>query len=148
MTYSFFFSHLDVLDHAAKEEEARGNQQGAIELRNHEQLAAGLDERQGALLRQVAAECLQAVGATDEEIQKGLEAFREEHPDGAFVQAQLPPELQALWQQRIDIIERQIRRLQSLLGDEGFHKLDSYIRANFAPVVVELGQDAAEGGVQ
>ena len=62
--------------------------------------------------------------------------------------ARSPPELQALWQQRIAIIERQIRRLQSLLGDEGFHKLDSYIRANFVPVVVEPGQGTAEGGVQ
>jgi hypothetical protein len=148
VTYSFFFSHLDALDRAAAEEEARGNPQAAIDWRNHEQLAAGLDARQGALLKQVAAECLAAVEDKDAEIEKGLQAFRDEHPDGAFVTAQLPPELQALWQQRIATIERQIRRLQSLLGDEGFHKLDSYIRANFAPVVVEPGQGAAEGGVQ
>jgi hypothetical protein len=148
VTYSFFFSHLDSLDRAAAEEEASGNLQVASDWRKHEQLAADLDARQGALLKQVAAECLQAVAAKDEEIQKGLQAFRDEHPDGAFVTAQLPPKLKALWQQRIDIIERQIRRLQSLLGDEGFHKLDSYIRANFVPVVVEPAQDAANGGVQ
>lgn len=148
VTYSFFFSHLDALDRAAAEEEARGNPQAAIDWPHHEQLAAGLDGRQGALLKQVAAECLTAVEAKDAEIEKGLQAFRDEHPDGDFVTAQLPPELQALWQQRIAVIERQVRRLQSLLGDEGFHKLDSYIRANFAPVVVELGRGAAEGGVQ
>jgi hypothetical protein len=147
-TYWFFFSHLDSLDRAAAEEEAHGNLQTAIDWRHHEQLAADLDAKQGALLKQVAAECLQAVAAKDEKIQKGLQAFHDAHPDGSFVTAQLPPELQALWQQRIAIIERQIRRLQSLLGDEGFHKLDSYIRANFVPVVVEAGQDAAEGGVQ
>ena len=148
VTYSFFFSHLAALDHAAAEEEGRGNLQTAIDWRIHEPLAAGLDGRQGALLKQVAAECLAAVEAKDAEIEKGLQAFRADHPEGDFVTAQLPPELKALWQQRIDIVERQIRRLQSLLGDEGFHKLDSYIRANFAPVVVEPGQGAAEGGVR
>lgn len=148
VTYFFFFSHLDALDRAAAEEEARGNLQTAIDWRSHEQLAADLDGRQGALLKQVAAECLTAVAAKDAEIEKGLQAFRNEHPDGGTVTAPPPPELQALWQQRIDVIERQISRLQSLLGDEGFHKLDSYIRANFAPVVVNAGQGAAEGGVQ
>lgn len=147
VTYLFFFSHLDALERAAEEDEARGDLQAAKEWRTHEQLAAGLDERQGALLKQVAAECLEAVEAKDEQIQKGLEAFREEHPNGAHLQAHLPPELKVLWQQRINFIERQIGRLQSLLGDD-FHKLDSYIRANFVPVVVDLGQDAAEGGVQ
>ena len=98
-------------------------------------------------MKQIAAECVAAVEAKDEEIQQGLKAFQEQHPDGAFLQAHLPPELKVLWQQRINVIERQIERLRSLLGDD-FHKLDSYIRANFVPVVVEPRQDAAEGGVR
>src|SRR5262249_2956659 len=146
VTYSFFFSRLDSLDRAGDAEAARGNPTAAAGWRNHEQLAAGLDERQGAALKQVAADCLKAVAAKDAEIQKAVAAFRGQHPDGAYRTAPLTPELLALWQQRIEIFDQQIGRLQSLLGADGFHKLDSYVRANFVPAVVQ--PDAAKGGAQ
>jgi hypothetical protein len=148
VTYLFFFSHLDFLDRAAIKEEAARNPQAAADWRNHEQLAAGLDARQGALLKQVANECLEALKTKDAEIQKAIKAFHEQYPDGAFLKAQIPPELHALWQQRVAIVDGQVDRLRSLLGDEGFRKLDSYVRANFIPTVVQPEAGAEKGGAQ
>jgi hypothetical protein len=148
VTYLFFFSHLDFLDRAADKEDAARNPQAAADWRNHEQLAAGLDARQGALMKQAARECLKAMEAKDAEIQKLIRDFREQHPNGAFLKAQPPPELEALWQQRIAIVDGQVDRLRSLLGDEGFHKLDSYVRANFIPTVVQPDAGAEKGEAQ
>ena len=60
--------------------------------------------------------------------------------------APVPLELDALWQERIEIVDRQIYRLRALLGEERFHALDAYVRASFAPTVVPAG--SAKGGAR
>ena len=149
VTYVFFFGHLEHLDQAADEQVALGNKSAAVEWRTHEQVAAGLQAREGNLLKQVAYDCLQALEDKDLEIQAAVKAFHKQYPDGGFLTAPIPEKLQTLWQERIQIVEQQVGRLRSLLGEERFLALDGYIQSTFVPAVkspVAAGENA--GGAQ
>jgi hypothetical protein len=143
-TYAFFFSHLDHLDREADRQAALGNEPAAKEWRSHEQLAAGLDAQEASLLKQVAYDCNLALQKKDAEIQTSAAAFHA--ASEAEPHAITPPlDLQVLWQDRVQIIHQHIDRLRSLLGEERFRALDSYVLANFAPVQVSPAA-AAKGG--
>jgi hypothetical protein len=153
VTYVFFFGHLEHLDQAADEQVALGNKSAAAQWRTHEQVAAGLEAREGNLLKQVAYDCLQALEDKDVEIQAAVQAFHKQYPDGGFLTAPIPEKLNTLWQERIQIVEQQIGRLRSLLGAERFLALDGYIRSTFVPAIkspAAADATAAEnaGGVQ
>jgi hypothetical protein len=141
VTYSFFFWHLEHLDQTADEQLALGNKSAATEWRTHEQVAAGLEAREGSLMKQVAYDCLQTLEDKDVEIQAAVKAFHKKYPDGGFLTAPIPEELNALWRERIQIVERQVDRLRSLLGEERFLALDGYVKSTFVPAVE---QPAAE----
>jgi hypothetical protein len=134
MNYLFFFWHLDHLDRTADEQAKLGNESAAAAWRSHEQVVSGLEEREGDTLKQVAYDCLEALEKKDAEIQEAVTDFRNQHPDGAYLTAPLPPELHALWQERIQIIDQRIERLRSLLGDERFQVLDKYVQTTFVAV--------------
>lgn len=146
MTYSFFFKHLENLERAADKQAALGNESSAAAWRTHEQLAAGLDASEARVLKEVAHDCIQAVEAKDEKIQALAAALHTQRAGEALLAATTPPELDALWQERIEIIDQQIYRLRALLGEERFLALDSYIRANFTPVVIPSG--SVKGGAR
>lgn len=148
VTYSFFFTHLDNLDRAADKEAALGHEKAAVEWRTHEQLAAGLDAQEARLMKQVAIDCNQLVAEKEAQIRALMDDFRQQHPNGEFLTLPKPQELYVLWQDRLQIIDRHIDQLRSALGEEGFGKLDSYVRANFVPNVVKAGSAAAKGEQQ
>ena len=148
VTYAFFFTHLDNLDRAADKEAALGHEKAAVEWRTHEQSAAGLDAQEARLMKQVAYDCNQLVADKETEIRALMAGFRQQHPNGEFLTLPKPQELYVLWQDRVQIIEQHIDQLRSALGEAGFLKLDSYIRANFAPQVVTPGTGAAKGEQQ
>jgi hypothetical protein len=151
VTYLFFFGHLEHLDQAADEQVALGNKSAAAEWRTHEQTAAGLEAREGSLMKQVAYDCLQALDDKDAEIQAAVKAFHKRYPDGGFLTAPIPEELRALWRERIQIVEQQVGRLRSLLGEERFLALDGYVRSSFVPAVQSPAAATTaetEGGVQ
>jgi hypothetical protein len=145
-TYSFFFSHLDHLDQEADRQAALGNEQAATEWRTYEQLAAGLNAHQGKLLKQVAHDCNQALEKKDREIRALVKAFRDQHPNGAFLKAPPPPELEVLWQGRLQIIDQHIAQLRSLLGEERFLYLDAYVHSAFASDQVSRVTAPVKGG--
>jgi hypothetical protein len=144
-TYAFFFSHLDHLDREADRQAALGNEPAAKEWRSHEQLAAGLDAQEASLLKQVAYDCNLALRKKDAEIQTSAAAFHAASKAESHT-ATPPLDLQVLWQDRVQIIHQHIDRLRSLLGEERFRALDSYVLANFAPVQVSPAAAAAKGG--
>lgn len=134
--YSFFFSHLDHLYREGDKQEALGNKTAATVWRTHEQLAAGLTTQEGNSLKQVADDCNQALTKKDAEIREAADAFHKKYPNAVPKTAQIPPELQILRKDRIQIITQHIDQLQSLLGKDRFLALDSYIHATFFPVTV------------
>jgi hypothetical protein len=146
MTYSFFFKHLENLERTADKQAALGNESSAAAWRTHEQLAAGLDASEAGALKEVAHDCIQAVEAKDAEIQTMATALHARQSGEALVTAAAPPDLEALWQERIEIVDQQVHRLRALLGEERFLALDSYIRARFTPVVVPSG--SVKGGAR
>ena len=147
VTYLFFFGHLEHLDQAADEQVALGNKSAAAQWRTHEQVAAGLEAREGNLLKQVAYDCLRTLEDKDAEIQAAVKAFHKRYPDGGFLTAPIPEELRALWRERIQIVERQVDRLRSLLGEERFLALDGYIQSAFVPAIKSPAAENA-GGVR
>jgi hypothetical protein len=144
MTYSFFFKHLENLDRVADQKEALGNESSAAAWRTHEQLAAGLDAEEAGMLKEVAHDCNQAVEEKDAEIRAMATALHARQSGEALVTAAAPPDLDALWQERIEIVDQQVHRLRALLGEERFLSLDSYVRTSFAPVVVPAGSTKGE----
>lgn len=148
-TYSFFFWHLGQLDQMADEQEALGNAEAAKAWRTYEQLASGLDAREGEVLRRVARRCVQALAAKDAEIQAAVGAIRAQHPKGDLATVAVPAELQALWDERVQIVQERIDHLRALLGEERFQVLDHYVQTSFVPTVKPATAGGeTQGGVQ
>jgi hypothetical protein len=134
VTYHFFFFHVENLDRVAAEEDAKGKEGG--KWRTHDQRAAGLSEEEGKILHQKAHDCNQEVNNTDAKLQARVRDFHGQIPNEQIHDIASLPELDQLWQQRIQIINSYVDRLRSMLGEESFQKLDSYVRSNFQPVKV------------
>src|SRR5437660_12724905 len=135
VTYHFFFLHVENLDKVAAEEEAKGKE--GAKWRTHDQRAAGLSEEEGKILRQKAHDCNREVNEVDAKFQAGVQDFHGQVPNEQVRKVTPLPELDQLLQQRIQIINSSVDRLRSMLGEESFQKLDSYVRSNFQPVAVQ-----------
>src|SRR5262245_25001962 len=72
--FLFFFQHLANLDAAADAAEAAGNPPDASSWRSLDQRAAGLTDQEGAILKQVAYGCNQALRDHDAEVQAAAAA--------------------------------------------------------------------------
>jgi len=144
VAYEFFFSHLNHLDKEADRQTALGNEAAAKLWRSHEQLAAGLDAQEANALKNVAFDCNKSLAKKDTEIRIVAKAFQQANATQGSRSLTPSSDLQVLWQDRVQIINQHIDRLRSLIGEERFQALDTYIRANFAPIRVFAGLGRSE----
>ncbi len=117
-TYAFFFNRLADLDEAAGDDEAAGLDPNAAEKRQRETRAAGLTEREGTILKEVAFDCNRALAP--------LEAKLQASRDGGLWQ-----EASRLWDERSRIAEPYVVRLRARLGEAAFANLDTYVGDHF-----------------
>ncbi|MFI5119089.1 MAG: CHRD domain-containing protein [Thermoanaerobaculia bacterium] len=117
-TYAFFFSRLADLDESAGDDEAAGLDPDAAEKRQREAHAAGLTEREGAILKEVAFDCNRALAPLDAKIR-------------ASVNNSPWLESSQLWQERSGIAEPCVVRLRARLGEAAFANLDTYVGDHF-----------------
>jgi hypothetical protein len=132
--YRFFFLNIGLLEDAADRDERRGDTRRASLWRTHEQRAANLTETEGAMVKQVAFECNQAVKDEDAKIQAEISDFRAQARGDRSVPP--PPEFVTLGDERKAIINAHIDKLREILGDSSFQKLDSYVHSAFRPQMI------------
>jgi len=124
--FLFFFQHLASLDAAADSAEAEGNP-NASQWRRHEQLAAGLTDEQGEILKEVAYGCNQALQDHDAELQAS----------GTI------PADQSVGTR--EIVSAAVDELRSRLGEEAFQTLASYVHATFGPEIELVSSSPGPG---
>lgn len=132
IVYRQFFQHLMALkDRADGVERKGGDGRG---LRAYFKDKAKLNDDQGRVLDQVAADCQRDVAKLDTRAKKIIDAYRAQFPKGRATNSQnlppLPPELQSLQQQRDMTILHARKRLQNALGETAFHQLDDFIKVD------------------
>ncbi len=92
----------------------------------------GLDEAQAKILEAIAVQCEKDVAAQDAKAKVIINAFRAQHPFGIVNKtlpiAPPPPELDSLWQQRIQIILAARDQLRNQLGEGAFGKFDQALK--------------------
>ncbi len=137
--YRLYFQHLETLDAFAARLEAAGREGGAW--RTHEQQAVGLSEEDGASLKQVAHDCLQAVRAVDARAKDVATSFRAANPNGAFRTLPPPPELAELQDEQTATLSGCMDRLRTALGEDTFQHLDSYIQTRFGASVTQTTEN-------
>lgn len=134
--YLIYFRHLANLDQVAAQREAEGKEGGGW--RSHEQRAAGLNEDEGKVLKQVAYDCIQAVTEVDKKIQNVIANFHAQRPQGEYLRVPPPQELTQLEEEKTQIINAHIEQLESRLGEDAFKKLTAHVSNNFKPSVKQL----------
>lgn len=127
--YEVFFNNMFVLDQVADQDDKNGDHQGAALWRTHDQRAAGLNDAEGQIIKEVMLDCNRAVKAQDEKLRDALRKFRLR--TGGDITAPVPPEMYQIHDERIAIIKAHIDQLRVALGQSSFQKLDTYIRAEF-----------------
>ncbi len=139
--YRFFFLNMALLEDAAARDEHNGKPQNAALWRTHEQRAASLSEAEGAMVKELAFQCNQAVKDEDTKIQTAISNFRSQTGGDRTVPP--PPELLAMGDERKAIINAHIDKIHEVLGESSFQKLDSYVHAAFKPQVITLPKPAS-----
>jgi hypothetical protein len=115
--FHFFFQHLVNLDAAADAAEAADNTLDASAWRTLDQVAAGLTEQEGTILKGVAYGCIQALQDHDTGVQARPIPGGDE-----------PPE-------RMQIVSAAIDQLRTQLGEDVYQTLASYVQETFGPDV-------------
>jgi hypothetical protein len=127
--FELFFNNMGALNQAADHDDKAGDHISAAAWRRYDQEAAGLNDAEGQILREIVLDCLRALKEQDAKIRAGGEKFRAQLKPGAPIQ--IPPELVQLGEDRKKIVSDHIEKLREALGDASFNKLDTYIHATF-----------------
>ena len=130
VAYQHIFRHLLMLKQKSDDAQKAGKDRS--ELRHLVRKEAGLDEAQGKLLEAAATQCEAEVAEQDAKARVVINRFRAKFPFGIVPKgAQLPPpppELAQMQQERNQIILLARDQLRNVLGEEGFAKLDAYVK--------------------
>jgi hypothetical protein len=92
----------------------------------------GLNESEAKMLESIAVQCEKDVAAQDAKAKVIIDAYRAQHPFGIVNKslpiAPAPPELDSMWQQRIQIILAARDQLRNQLGEQAFGKFDQVLK--------------------
>ncbi len=132
--FELFFNNMSVLNQVADKDDKAGDHISAAAWRTHDQRAAGLNDAEGQILREITLDCLRALKEQDAKFQAAAEKFRAQLKPGAPIQ--IPPELVQMDEDRKKIMSDHIERLREALGDASFNKLDTYVHSSFHAEVI------------
>jgi hypothetical protein len=136
--YETLFDNMATLDRIAEQDDRQGKHEMAALWRTHDQRAAGLNETEGEILKEVALDCHQAIQQQNAKINALLQKLDAQRVPGVRVQP--PPELIQMNQDRTAIIQAHIEKLREALGESSFAKLDHYVRSTFHAEVTKPSQ--------
>lgn len=110
-------------------------------LRQLVRLRAGLSEAEGAILETVALQCESDVAAQDAKAKAIIDQFHAQSSRlvNPSFPPQAPPQLDALWQDRNNIVLRARDSLRSQLGEESFSIFDQFVREATSASVTNPG---------
>jgi hypothetical protein len=129
--YRMFFRFLGTIDQLADKLEKEGKLEAADAWRTHAQRGAGLNEQEGALMREIAFDCNKALETSNAELRTAVAGFRVKHPGSDPHEALLSPDLAQLRTDHQQIFASHLDQLKSQLGKSSFQKLDAYVRELF-----------------
>lgn len=148
IVYGQMFRHIKELRKKA-DEEARQGRDGSQFLKLYKQMAK-LDDRQAAVLDQVAAEVNTEVEKLDKRAMKIIGELRARHPDGKLAPGEQPPappaELSQLSAARRDRINEARERLRAIFGEVEFVRFDQFVRERIKPGIRRLGETGSPQG--
>lgn len=148
IVYGQVFRHIKEL-HKKADEEVRQGRDGSQFLKLYKQMAK-LDDRQAALLDQVAAQVNAEVERLDKRAMKIIGELRARHPEGKLAPGEQPPappaELAELSAARRDRINEARERLRAVFGEEEFARFNQFVRERVRPGIRRLGDAGAPQG--
>jgi hypothetical protein len=148
VVYGQVFRHIKELHRKADEEERQGRD--GAQFRGLYKQMAKLDDREAALLDQVAAETNGEIEKLNARAMKIIGDLRAQHPDGKLAPGEQPPappaELAELSAQRRDLILQARERLRSVFGEGEFQRFDKFVQEHLKPGIRRLDNQGAAHG--
>lgn len=132
--FELFFNNMSVLNEVADKDDKAGDHIAAAAWRTHDQMAAGLNDAEGQILREITLDCARILKENDAKIRVLAERDRAQATPGTIIPAS--PEMIQTFEERKKAISDHIERLREALGDASFNKLDTYIHSSFHAEVI------------
>jgi hypothetical protein len=104
-------------------------------MREHDQRSSGLTQNEAALMKQVAFDCNQSLKDKNEKVHSDIDAYRMQHPEQS--RAIPPGEMSQAISDRNEAVTEHIAQLRTMLGEQSFKKLDTYVRILIQPKVMK-----------
>jgi hypothetical protein len=125
---------MSVLNELANKDDKAGDHISAEAWRTHDQRAAGLNDSEGQILREITLDCVRILKENDAKIRALAKRDRAQATPGTIIPAS--PEMIQTFEERKKAISDHIERLREALGDASFNKLDTYIHSSFHAEVI------------
>ena len=132
--FELFFNNMGVLNEVADKDDKAGDHIAAAAWRTHDQIAAGLNDAEGQILREITLDCVRILKENDAKIRALAERDRAQAPPGTLVPAS--PEMIQTFEERKKAINDHIEKLREALGEASFNKLDTYVHSSFHEDVI------------
>jgi len=127
--FELFFNNMSVLNEVADKDDKAGDHITAEAWRTHDQRAAGLNDAEGQILREITLDCVRILKKNDAKIRALAERDRAQAPPGTIIPAS--PEMIQAFEERKKAVSDHIESLREALGDVSFNKLDTYVHSSF-----------------
>jgi uncharacterized protein YdcH (DUF465 family) len=148
VVYGQVFRHIKELHRKADEEERQGRD-GAHFRKLYREMAK-LDDRQAALLDEIAAEADGEIEKLNKRAMKIIGDLRAQHPEGKLATGEQPPappaELYELSAARRDRIHEARERLRAVFGEQEFERFNQFVRERVKPGIRRIGEAGAPQG--
>lgn len=132
--FELFFNNMSVLNEVADKDDKAGDHITAAAWRTHDQRAAGLNDAEGQILREITLDCVRILKENDAKIRALADRDRAQTTPGTIIPAS--PEMIQTFEERKKIISDHIESLREALGEGSFNKLDTYIHSSFHAEVI------------
>ena len=153
VVYSFLFRHQNFMTKKAQDAESRGKDSSFF--RNYYQREAKLDDRQAAMLSDIATQVELDVNAIEAEAKLIVDKIRAERASTPIKPNQpIPPspQLMALQQRRNNVVLQARNQLERVLGPSSFNDFQKYVKDRVASQIKpktpdtlrSVGRDSSE----
>jgi hypothetical protein len=137
--YRAFFSHVANDDKTATKLESEGKNVDGF--RAHDQETSGLTVDEGAIVKSVALDCIQALDEMKAARHADAETRSAQSANGSKA-AVSRSEMAKARADSDDVVDVHIAQLRQMLGDASFAKLDKYVRSLIQPKGVNVAKPA------